>query len=114
MARCAIPSCDGALAEKLGNGLSRLRQIPHRGTKPIKYFVYVLKSMQNRDLYVGSTADVERRFRLHNAGRVKSTKGYRPWILVEVRDHISRAEAVREERFLKTGQQKELLRKKYC
>ena len=44
----------------------------------MKYFVYFLKSSKNGDVYVGSTMDVSNRFALHNAGSVKSTKGYRP------------------------------------
>jgi putative endonuclease len=79
----------------------------------MNYYVYILKSLQNSDFYVGSTADVENRLRLHNSGRVKSTKAYRPWLLLETRTCTSRSEAVILEKFLKTGQQKELLRKKY-
>jgi putative endonuclease len=80
----------------------------------MNYYVYVLKSQKNSDIYVGSTEDVQNRFRLHNEGRVKSTKGYRPWGLMETRVCGTRVEAVKLERLLKTGQQKELLRKKYC
>ena len=77
------------------------------------YFVYILRSLQNGDLYVGSTEDVIKRFFLHNSGKVKSTKAYRSWELLEKRGCSSRSQAVRLERFLKTGQQKELLKKKY-
>ena len=77
------------------------------------FYVYVLKSQKNGDLYVGSTADVENRFRLHNSGKVKSTKGYRPWVLLETHRCSARTEAIALEKFLKTGQQKELLRNKY-
>lgn len=79
----------------------------------MNYCVYILKSQSNGDLYVGSTANIQNRLRLHNSGKVKSTKGYRPWLLLETRSCVSRAEAMRIERHLKTGQQKELLRKKY-
>lgn len=79
----------------------------------MNYFVYILKSQLNGDLCVGSTENVENRFRLHNSGKVKSTKGYRPWRLIETRSCNSRSEAVVLEKFLKSGQQKELLRKKY-
>lgn len=69
--------------------------------------------MKNNDLYIGSTEDVNKRFELHNQGKVKSTKWYRPWELLEYREFDSRSEAVRQERFLKEHQQKELLKKKY-
>ena len=81
--------------------------------KPFMYYVYILRSTINNDLYVGSTQNIENRLHLHNSGRVKSTKGYKPWILLESESYPMRSKAVQRERFLKTGQQKELLRKKY-
>jgi len=74
----------------------------------VKYYVYVLKSESTGDVYVGSTNNVENRFRLHNNGKVKSTKGYQPSTLLETHACRSRAEAVALERFLKTGQQKRI------
>lgn len=64
-------------------------------------------------MYIGSAEDVEKRISLHNSGRVRSTKANVPWILLETRSTEKRSEAVRLERFLKTGQQKEILRRKY-
>ena len=49
----------------------------------------------------------------HNDGRVKSTKGYRPWKLLGFEKYNTRSEAVIKEKFFKTGQQKELLKNKY-
>ena len=77
------------------------------------FYVYFLKSCENNDIYVGSCENIEVRFANHNRGRVKSTKGYRPWQLLEYEEYPTRSEAVRKERFYKTGQQKEILRKKY-
>ncbi|OGM90404.1 hypothetical protein A3J77_02315 [Candidatus Wolfebacteria bacterium RBG_13_41_7] len=79
----------------------------------MKYFVYVLKSLKNNDIYVGSTEDLENRIQLHNSGRVKSTKAYKLWRFLEAMEFSTRSEAVRHEKFLKTGQQKEILKKKY-
>lgn len=79
----------------------------------MKYYVYILKSLKNNDIYIGSTENIEIRIKLHNSGKVKSTKFYRPWQLLERQEFDSRSEAVRQERFLKTGQQKELLKRKY-
>ena len=77
------------------------------------YFVYILKSHKNGDLYVGSTENVKSRLAKHNAGKVKSTKFYRPWELLDFETYFTRSEAVRRERFLKRGQQKEMLKRKY-
>ncbi len=77
------------------------------------YYVYFLKSLENNDLYIGSTENVNNRLKKHNNGQVKSTKFYRPWQLLDFETYDTRSEAVKRERFLKTGQQKELLKKKY-
>ena len=79
----------------------------------MNYFTYILLSEKNGDIYIGSTADIQHRVLLHNRGKVKSTKAYTPWRLLEFHEYASRSEAVKSEMFLKTGQQKELLRKKY-
>ncbi|MFA6006244.1 MAG: GIY-YIG nuclease family protein [Candidatus Paceibacterota bacterium] len=78
------------------------------------YYVYVLLSKKEHRLYVGSTADVTNRLHLHNSGKVKSTQFYKPWELKRVEEYATRAEAFRREMFLKTGQQKEILRNLYC
>lgn len=77
------------------------------------FYVYYLKSSKNGDIYVGSTKNLENRIRLHNSGRVRSTKFYRPWKLLNSEVYNLRSEAMKREMFLKTGQQKELLRRKY-
>ena len=79
----------------------------------MRYFVYILKSLKNGDIYIGSTIEIDKRVKLHNQGVVKSTKGYKPWKLLEYEEFRTRSEAVRRERFLKSGQQKEILRRKY-
>lgn len=77
------------------------------------YYTYVLRSLKNGDLYIGSTENVEKRVAMHNGGRVRSTKGYRPWQLLQHEPFATRSEAVLRERFLKNHQQKELLKEKY-
>lgn len=46
------------------------------------YFVYVLKSEVDGRLYKGLTQNIENRLKEHNNGKMKSTKGYIPWVLV--------------------------------
>jgi len=77
------------------------------------YYVYFLKSLKNNDLYIGSTENLENRVILHNTGKVKSTQFYRPWQLLGYEVYNSRSEAVGRERFLKSHQQKEILKKRY-
>ena len=77
------------------------------------FYVYYLKSSKNGDIYIGSTKNLENRIRLHNFGKVRSTEFYKPWKLLNSEAYNSRSEAMKREMFLKTGQQKELLRRKY-
>ena len=77
------------------------------------YYVYILKSRKNNDIYIGSTGDLTNRVNLHNAGMVKSTKAYKPWELLEYKEFNTRSKTVRYERFLKSGQQREILKWKY-
>ena len=79
----------------------------------MKYYVYILGSTKNNYMYIGSTEDVLKRFTLHNKGKVKSTKAYRPWVLLGQEEFYSRSEAFRREHFLKNHQQKKLLKEKY-
>jgi putative endonuclease len=51
----------------------------HRGDPGFKNmekegFVYILKSMKNGSYYIGSTENIDNRFREHRAGLVKATK----------------------------------------
>jgi len=42
------------------------------------FYVYVLKSLKDNNLYFGSTNDLRRRLSDHNLGKVRSTKGRVP------------------------------------
>lgn len=42
------------------------------------FYVYILKSLKDSNLYFGSTNDLRRRLSEHNSGKVKSTKGRIP------------------------------------
>ncbi len=46
------------------------------------YYLYILKSLKDNKLYVGTTNNLEKRLLDHNSGKVKSTKSRRPLELV--------------------------------
>jgi putative endonuclease len=75
------------------------------------YYVYVIKSLSKGTQYVGSASDVQKRLSDHNAGRSNFTKGYRPWVLVHKEEFTAKAEALRRERYLKSGKGREVLKK---
>ncbi len=68
------------------------------------YFIYVLMSGQNGKRYVGSTKELAARLREHNRGRVRATKGGRPWKVVYFETFLTRGEARQREHSLKSGQ----------
>ena len=67
------------------------------------YHVYVLRSGTTGRRYVGSCEDVDERVRRHNAGHSKSTRHGVPWILVHRESFSTRGEAVKKERYYKSG-----------
>ncbi|MBI4097026.1 MAG: GIY-YIG nuclease family protein [Candidatus Levybacteria bacterium] len=74
------------------------------------YYVYVLRSLKNNRLYTGSTDNIEQRLADHNSGRSRYTKLTKPFELIWKEEHITRAEAMRREEFLKTGKGRDLLK----
>src|SRR4030042_2784462 len=73
------------------------------------YYVYVLRSDKDGLRYIGSGEDVFERLRRHNKGDYRFTKGHRPWKLIYTESYNTRLEAVRRERFLKSGQGRKFL-----
>jgi len=43
------------------------------------FYFYILKSEKTGKYYVGSTENFENRLKMHNFGKVKSTKNSKPW-----------------------------------
>jgi putative endonuclease len=64
-------------------------------------WVYLLESIPTGRYYIGSAEDVELRLAEHNAGKVDSTRPYRPWKVVYQEEHQLRAQATRREREIK-------------
>jgi len=75
------------------------------------YYIYVIKSLSHDNRYVGSTDDIDRRVKEHNKGKCRYTKGRMPWALVYKEDYDSRSEAMKREKFLKSGKGREFLDK---
>ena len=73
------------------------------------YFVYVLQSQSTGHFYTGFTSNLEQRVLQHNRGVTKSTKHRVPWRLVHHEPFVSRSEAIRREKFLKSGRGREEL-----
>ena len=66
-------------------------------------WIYVLESAKRNIRYVGSTDNVVKRLAQHNAGKCNFTKSAKDWKLVYKKEFASRSEAVKQERYLKSG-----------
>lgn len=75
------------------------------------YYVYVLQSMKNKNLYIGYTTDLKARLNKHNAGLNLSTKPYLPWQLIHYEAYRNEKDAKRREGYLKTSQGSRLLKR---
>ncbi len=74
------------------------------------YYVYILRSKINKKLYKGFTTDLKQRLDKHNAKAVLSTKSGAPWSLVYYEAFSNKTDALREEKFLKSGKGKERIK----
>ena len=71
------------------------------------YYIYILKSEKDNQLYVGFTTDLKARIMRHNAGEVKSTHYRRPLKLLMYEAFKNKLDALARERYLKSGYGKE-------
>ena len=74
------------------------------------FYVYAIKSTERTYIYVGLTDNLERRLSEHNSGKNKTTRPYRPFVLIHSEMFETRIEARQREKYLKSGIGKDFLR----
>lgn len=67
------------------------------------FYVYILRSLKDKSLYIGYTPDLKLRLVKHNKGQVVSTKHKTPWIVIYYEAYLNRKDATGREKFLKSG-----------
>ncbi len=67
------------------------------------YYIYVLKSEKDDMFYTGYTNDLKERLKMHNQGRVNSTKNRTPFVLVYFEGCLNQQDATHREKYLKTS-----------
>lgn len=67
------------------------------------YYIYVLQSEKDENFYVGYTSNLKKRPKLHNEGRVKSTKERRPIKLIYYEACLEQKDALKREKYLKSN-----------
>lgn len=65
------------------------------------YYVYVIESQKNGDLYKGFTKDINKRLKEHNSGFNFSTKNDKPWKLIYCEIFLNKQDAINREKYLK-------------
>ncbi len=66
------------------------------------HYVYVLMSLKDKKFYTGYTKDLKSRFKLHQKGKVESTKDRRPLVLIYYEACLDQQDATHREKYLKT------------
>lgn len=67
------------------------------------YYVYILQSQKDGELYIGCTYNLRRRIMLHNKGKVEATKRRGQFILIYYEAFLDKKDAFTKEQWLKTG-----------
>ncbi len=74
------------------------------------FTVYVLFSVKFNIHYTGFTTNLEQRLLSHNSLGKGWTKAYRPWILIYTKAFERKEEAMKFEKWLKTGKGREFIK----
>ena len=67
------------------------------------YYTYILQSNKDKQFYTGYTNDLKGRLKLHNDGKVASTKKRLPVALVYYEACLNQQDATHREKYLKTA-----------
>ena len=67
------------------------------------YYLYLLKSLKDKSLYIGYTSDLKKRFEKHNDGMNLATKPFIPYKLIFYEAFLNRVDAKNREEYLKSG-----------
>ena len=78
---------------------------------PDVHYVYILRSLKDRNLYTGYTTDLRQRIADHTAGKAASTRDRRPLQLIYYEAYLLPKDARAREVFLKSGSGKRFIRK---
>ena len=74
------------------------------------YYVYIIYSKKIGKKYIGSTSDLKARIDKHNAKGSNFTSRGCPWRLLYYEAFCDKKDALREEKFLKSGKGRERIK----
>lgn len=77
------------------------------------FTVYILYAQRFNKIYIGYSSDLTERLNAHNSLATKGwTIRFRPWVLVYTEEFSAKSEALKREKFLKSGIGRELIHHK--
>ncbi|MBK9257967.1 MAG: GIY-YIG nuclease family protein [Saprospiraceae bacterium] len=75
------------------------------------FAVYVLYSLKSNIFYTGFTGNLIKRYHDHNYLNLSGfTTKHRPWIVLYTEIYLTKSEALKREKFLKSGKCRELIK----
>jgi len=74
------------------------------------YYIYILKSRKDGNLYIGQTGNLDKRLNAHYSGKVNSTRHRLPLELVYREKFVNRSQAIRREKELKSIESRDFKR----
>ena len=76
------------------------------------FYTYIIRSIKNKKIYIGSTEDLKRRLKEHNNGKSEYTSRFGEWELIYYESHRNKILAQRAEIYYKSSQGRRQLVKK--
>ena len=76
------------------------------------YYIYILQSEKDGLFYTGYTKDLRERIKLHNEGKVASTKNRTPLKLIYFEGCLNQQDATHRENYLKSSWGKRYLKER--
>jgi len=74
-------------------------------------YLYILQSISSGKYYVGISNNPDRRLTYHNTIEKGFTSRYRPWEIKYVKEYISRVEAMKVEKKIKSWKSRTMIEK---
>ena len=75
------------------------------------FYTYILRSIDTGRYYIGSTHDIVKRLEKHNKGYVRSTKTYKPWVIVYKEEFVHLIDARKREFQIKSWKKRTAIEK---
>jgi len=94
-----------------GAGTNEVSLIVPTSYTELMYYLYILQSEKDNNFYTGTTGNLERRIKEHQAGKNISTSYRRPLRLIYYEAYVLKEDAEAREKYLKTSMGRRVIRK---